>query len=309
MHDFALIPLLIATWQTIYMVFIASFISVLFGLCSGVLLFITSKNQLVANRKFNHSFGFIINVTRSIPFIILMISIIPLTRLIVGSSIGTNAAIVPLTLAAIPFFARIAETALAEVPQGLIKAAQAMGASSWQIIYKVLIPESLLSLIKGATLTIIALIGYSAMAGAVGGGGLGELAINYGYQRFNATVMLETVILLVIIVQLIQSSGDYLARKPRLKLVAVICGLLWIISIGTQLWPTTIAPQKTLKVGIIAGQQEIVMHVAQQVAAQRYGLNLKPIVFNDYILPNTVLNNGEIDANIFQHLPYGSSLF
>ncbi len=293
MHNFAITPLITATWQTIYMVFIASFISILLGLGAGILLFITNNKVL----------GFIINVIRSFPFIILMISIIPLTRFIVGTSIGTNAAIVPLIITAIPFFARIAQSSIAEVPKGLIEAAEAMGATTWQIIYKVLIPESLPSLINGATLTVIALIGCSAMAGAVGGGGLGELAINYGYQRFNVIVMLETVILLIILVQLIQSSGDYLSRTRNLKWVTVFCGALWIACIGSQIWQPTIT-QDVLKVGIIGGPEEKILHVAQKVASERYGLNIKLITFDDYQLPNEALNDGEIDANIFQHVPF-----
>ncbi len=304
MHNLALIPLLTATWQTIYMVFISGFTSILAGLCCGVFLFLTSKNQLLENEYFNKSFGFVINVTRSVPFIILLISIIPLTRLIVGTSIGTNAAIVPLTIGAIPFFARVTESAIAEVPKGLIEAANALGATTWQIVYKVLLPEALPALIKGATLTIISLIGFSAMAGAVGGGGLGELAINYGYQRFNVTVMIETVILLVIVVQIIQSLGDRLAYKPKLKWVALGCGLLWIICIGSQILPAVAPQQKVIKVGIIGGPQEATMHVAQQVAEQHYGIKLQLVIFNDYQLPNESLNNGEIDANIFQHAPF-----
>lgn len=294
MHNLALIPLLSATWQTIYMVFIASFMSILLGLGVGAWLFLNKNKPL----------GFVVNVVRSVPFIILMIAIIPLTRLIVGTSIGTNAAIIPLTIAAIPFFARIAESSLAEVSPGLIEAANAMGATTWQVVYKVLIPEALPSLIKGATITIIALIGYSAMAGAVGGGGLGELAINYGYQRFNVYVMVETVVLLVIIVQLVQSYGDHLAHKPKLKMLAIFCGLFWVICITSQVWPGVGTQQNTLKVGIVGGPQQTVMQVAKQVAKKQYGLNIKLVLFDNYVLPNTALNNGSIDANIFQHIPY-----
>jgi D-methionine transport system substrate-binding protein len=302
MHKLLFIPLLIATWQTIYMVFIASFISVFLGLACGIVLFITKNNGLLEHKHLNRTIGFIVNITRSVPFIILLISIIPLTRLITGTSIGTNAAIVPLAIAAIPFFARITESAIAEVPISLIETANALGATPWQIIYKVLIPEALPGLIKGATLTAITLIGYSAMAGAVGGGGLGEFAINYGYQKFNALVMIETVILLVIIVQLIQTLGNHLAIKPKLKWLAIGCGVFWIICIGSQLWhPTKL---NTIKVGIVGGSQKAILRVAQQVAKQQYGLKIKLVVFSDYQLPNEALNNGDIDANIFQHAPF-----
>jgi D-methionine transport system substrate-binding protein len=234
-----------------------------------------------------------------------MISIIPITRLLVGSSIGTNAAIVPLTLAAIPFFARIAETAIQEVDEGLIEAAQAMGATPWQIIIKVLIPEALPSLISGATLTIISLISYSAMAGAVGGGGLGDLAIRYGYQRFDVMVMLETVVILVVLVQLVQMLGDYSAKFRSLKGFAWLSGILWVLCLVSLLYSYMAIPkQDTLKVGIMSGPQEQIMQVAQQVAAKQYNLNLQLVTFDDYVLPNTALSSANIDANIFQTLPY-----
>jgi D-methionine transport system substrate-binding protein len=302
LNNLALIPLSIATWQTIYMVFIASFCSIFFGLIVGILLFATSKNQLLENKRVNRVLGLIVNLTRSVPFIILLIGIIPFTRLIVGTSIGVNAAVVPLTIAAIPFFARIVESSVAEVSPGLIEAAHALGATSWQTIYKVLIPESLPSLIKGATLTIITLVGYSAMAGAVGGGGLGELAINYGYQRFNLIVMIETIVLLIIIVQLIQSLGNHLTIKPKLKWVGIGCLLLWVVCIGSQVWHPL--NQNTIKVGIVGGSQENILQVAKQVAQKNYGLKIKLVIFNDYQLPNEALNDGDIDANIFQHEPF-----
>ena len=215
--------LALATWQTVYMVFIASFLSILIGTACGVILYLTRKDGLKPQRVIHQILGFVVNIGRSIPYIILMIAVIPLTRLLVGTSIGTNAAIVPLTLAAIPFYARIAEAALNEVPIGLIETAQSIGATTWQTIRKICLPESLPSLIKGATLTIIALVGYSAMAGAIGGGGLGQLAIDYGYQQFNVSVMIITVVVLVVLVQLIQLLGNRLARKPSLKWLGVGC--------------------------------------------------------------------------------------
>lgn len=202
-----------ALWETTYMVLVSSLISAAVGIPFGVALVTTDKGHILENLPFNRVFGAIINAARSTPFIILMVAIIPVTRMIVGTSIGTEAAMVPLTLAAIPFVARIVETSLKEVEYGLIEAALAMGASPLQIIRRVLIPEALPSIVSGLTITVINLINYSAMAGAIGGGGLGDLAIRYGYQRFRGDVMLTTVVILIIQVQLVQSLGDYIARK------------------------------------------------------------------------------------------------
>ena len=204
-------------WETTYMVAVSGIISALVGIPLGIILVTTDKRHILENIPFNRVLGVIINATRSTPFIILMVAIIPLTRLIVGTSIGTNAAIVPLCIAAIPFVARIVESALKEVDYGVIEAAQAMGASPLEIITKVLLPEALPAIILGLTMTIISLIGYSAMAGAIGGGGLGDLAIRYGYQRFRADIMLITVIILIGQVQIVQSTGDYLARRLNKK--------------------------------------------------------------------------------------------
>ncbi len=206
-----------ALWETTYMVAISTFVSALIGIPLGVVLVVTDKNHILENLLINRVLGAIVNAARSTPFIILMVAIIPLTRLLVGTSIGTIAAIVPLSIAAIPFVARLVETALKEVDYGVIEAAQAMGASPTEIITKVLLPESLPSIVLGITLTIINLIGYSAMAGAIGGGGLGDLAIRYGYQRFRVDIMLITVIILIAQVQLVQSCGDYLARRLNKK--------------------------------------------------------------------------------------------
>lgn len=203
--------------ETMYMVAVSSFLSAFFGIPLGVLLLVTDKGHILENAAINKPLGAVVNMLRSIPFIILMVAIIPLTRIIAGSSIGTTAACVPLTLAAIPFAGRLVETALKEVPFGLVEAAQSMGASPFQIIYKVLIPEALPTIIDSMTNVIVNLISYSAMAGAIGGGGLGDLAIRYGYQRFRLDVMLATIAILVIVVQLIQSLGNYLARRVNKK--------------------------------------------------------------------------------------------
>jgi len=200
------------TWQTIYMVLVSSAVAALFGLPLGVILFVTRRHNLLEGVKVNRVLELVVNAVRSIPFIILLVAITPLTRLIVGTSIGTVAAMVPLTIAAIPFFARIVEGALAEVSFGLIEASLAMGATPYQIITKVLIPEAMPSLVRGVTLMLITLVGYSAMAGAIGGGGLGDIAIRYGYQRFEPDVMMMTVLILIVMVQILQWCGDLVAR-------------------------------------------------------------------------------------------------
>jgi|TARA_R110001583_G_scaffold86603_5_gene226248 D-methionine transport system permease protein len=206
-----------ATLDTLYMVAVSGLISTLVGLPLGVMLYVTRPRQILAKPVLNQVLSIITNVGRSIPFIILMVSIIPFTRMLVGTSIGINAASVPLTIAAIPFVARLVEAALNEISPGLIEAAQAMGATPWQIIRKVLIPEARGGIMTGLTITVVTLISYSAMAGAVGGGGLGDLGIRYGYNRFNPTIMLITVVILVIMVQGFQSLGDYLVRKSDRK--------------------------------------------------------------------------------------------
>ncbi|MDI4636132.1 MULTISPECIES: methionine ABC transporter permease [Halomonadaceae] len=206
-----------ATLETLYMVGIAGLIAAAAGIPLGVLLYVTRPGQILANPLTQKVLAIVTNVGRSIPFIILMVAIIPFTRLIAGSSIGTNAAIVPLTIAAIPFVARLVEGALNEVPPGLVEAAQSMGATPYQIITKVLLPEAKGGIINGMTITVVTLISYSAMAGAVGGGGLGDLGIRYGYNRFDPVVMLITVAILVVMVQGFQSLGDHLVRKADHK--------------------------------------------------------------------------------------------
>ena len=209
--------ILIATWETLYMVAISTFLSYILGLVLGIILVITTKNHVAENKSINLVLGVIVNATRSIPFIIFLILVIPLTRWIVGTSIGTIASIVPLTLAAIPFVARLTETSLKEIDWGLIEAALAMGASTWEISTKVLLPEAKPSLILGVAITTINLIGYSAMAGIVGGGGLGTLAYYYGYQRYEDSIMFITVIVLIIMVQAFQMIGDSLAHRATNK--------------------------------------------------------------------------------------------
>ncbi len=201
--------------ETLYMLSISALIAALIGIPLGILLVVTEKNGILSCPLLNKPLSFVVNLVRSIPFIILMVAIIPFTRLVAGSSIGTTAAIVPLTIAAIPYTARMVETSIREIPFGLIEAAESMGASPLQIIWKVLIPEALPSVIENITVVIVSLIGSSAMAGTIGGGGLGDLAIRYGYQRFQADVMIATIVVLIIVVQLIQFIGSNLARRTN----------------------------------------------------------------------------------------------
>ncbi|MBR0261533.1 MAG: ABC transporter permease [Selenomonadaceae bacterium] len=209
-----ILPLLSkALGETIYMVVVSMAIASAIGVPLGVLLHTTAKGQILENVVINQSVGSVVNAVRSIPFIILMVAIIPLTRFIVGSAIGTTAAIVPLVIASIPFIGRQVETSLKEVPSGLVEAALAMGATPFQIISKVLLPEAMPGIVSQLTTVIIALVGESAMAGAIGGGGLGDLAIRYGYQRFRPEVMLATVVVLIVLVQLVQFIGNTLAKK------------------------------------------------------------------------------------------------
>ncbi|WP_430396226.1 methionine ABC transporter permease [Ferrovibrio sp.] len=210
----ALIALLVdALIETAVMVGISGLIATLLGVPLGVVLVVTDRGHILQNLTLNRVLGVIVNATRSTPFIILMVAVIPFTRLIVGTSIGTLAAVVPLTIAAVPFIARLVETALREVPRGLVEAAEAMGATPWQIVTKVLVPEAMPGIVAGLTITLVSLIGYSAMAGAVGGGGLGDLGIRYGYQRFLPEVMAAVVIVLIVFVQGVQSLGDRLVRR------------------------------------------------------------------------------------------------
>ena len=200
-------------WETVVMVGVSGFAGALIGIPLGVLLRLTDKGGAVQNLPVNRTLGAVVNAARSTPFIILLVAVIPLTRALVGTSIGTVAAIVPLTLSAAPFVARLVESALREVDGGLVEAAQAMGASTWQIVFKVLLPEALPGIAAGLTITLITLVGYSAMAGAIGGGGLGDLGIRYGYQRFLPDVMLAVVVVLIVFVQVVQSLGDWLVRR------------------------------------------------------------------------------------------------
>ncbi|MFD2238904.1 methionine ABC transporter permease [Aureimonas populi] len=202
-----------ATLDTLFMVAVSGAIGIALGAPLGVFLATSRKGELFSAPYVNRLLGLVVNATRSTPFIILVVAIIPFTRLVTGTSIGTTAAIVPLTVATIPFVARLVESSIREVDPGLVEAARAMGASPAQIVWKVLVPEARPSIVLGLTLTIVSLIGYSAMVGAVGGGGLGDLGIRYGYQRFMPEMMLAVVVVLIVLVQIVQTSGDLLARR------------------------------------------------------------------------------------------------
>ena len=209
-----MMPLLTkALGETIYMVAISMLIASAIGIPLGVLLHVTAKGEFLDAPMVNRSISAVVNAVRSIPFIILMVAIIPLTRLIVGSAIGTTAAMVPLVIASVPFIGRQVETSLREVPRGLVEAALSMGATPMQIITRVLLPESMPGIVSQLTTVIIALVGESAMAGAIGGGGLGDLAIRYGYQRFRPDIMIATVVILIVLVQLVQFLGNTLATR------------------------------------------------------------------------------------------------
>lgn len=204
-----------ALGQTIYMVGISTILATLIGFILAIILVVTDENGLKPNKIINSVLGFVVNIIRSFPFIILVVAIIPLTRAIVGRSIGETAALVPLTIGAAPFIARVIEGSLKEVDKGLIEAAKSFGASDFQIIFKIMIKEAMPSIISGITLSIISIIGYSAMAGAVGAGGVGAIALTYGYQRFDNEVMIYTVVTLIIIVQLLQGAGNLAYKKLK----------------------------------------------------------------------------------------------
>ncbi|WP_278352649.1 methionine ABC transporter permease MetI [Chryseobacterium gleum] len=201
------------TWETVYMTFLSGFFGFVLGLPVGILLFLTRKGQLLENTFYHRGLSIIVNIFRAIPFIILIVWMIPFTRVLAGTSIGVNAALVPLSVGAAPFIARLVENSLIEVPHGLIETARALGASPLQIIRKVLLPEALPSLINNATITLITLVGYSAMGGAVGAGGLGQVGYQYGYIGYDIVIMNTVLILLVLLVFIIQFMGDRLSKS------------------------------------------------------------------------------------------------
>lgn len=213
MSDAMLWMLLRGTWETILMTFVSGFFGFCLGLPAGVLLFMTRDRQMLANRNVNRTIAVIVNAFRSIPFIILIVWMIPFTRLVVGTSIGVGAALVPLSIGAAPFVARMVENCLLEIPHGLIEAARAMGAKPMQVVNKVLLPEALPAIVNSASITLITLVGYSAMGGAVGAGGLGHIGYQYGYVGYDAVIMNVVLILLVALVFIIQFLGDYISKR------------------------------------------------------------------------------------------------
>lgn len=213
MHDQLIDLLLTGTTDTLIMVGVSAIVAFLIGLPMAVVLVSTSAHGIYPSKPINQALGWIVNITRSVPFLILMVALIPITRWIVGTSYGVWAAVVPLTLAATPFFARIAEVSLREVDQGLIEAAQAIGCNRKQIIWHVLLPEALPGIVAGFTVTLVTMINSSAIAGAIGAGGLGDIAYRYGYQRFDMQIMLAVIVVLVILVMLIQTAGDTLSNQ------------------------------------------------------------------------------------------------
>lgn len=213
MSDSIIDLLLKGTWETIVMTFVSGFFGFVLGLPTGVLLFLTRKNQILEQPILNRTLSVLVNIFRSIPFIILIVWMIPFTRALVGTSIGVSAALVPLSIGAAPFIARLVENSLLGLPSGLIEAARALGATPLQIVYKVLLPEALPSLINAASITLITLVGYSAMGGAVGAGGLGQVGYQYGYIGYDAVTMNSVLALLVLLVFVIQFAGDFLSKR------------------------------------------------------------------------------------------------
>jgi len=213
MSEPMLIMILQGLWETIVMTFVAGFFGFVLGLPTGVLLFMTRKGQISESRLVNGTVSVLVNIFRSIPFIILIVWMIPFTRALVGTSIGVQAALVPLSIGAAPFIARMIENSLIEIPNGLIEAARSMGATPLQIVFKVLLPEALPAIIGSASITLITLVGYSAMGGAVGAGGLGQIGYQYGYVGYDVVVMNTVLVLLVLLVFIIQIAGDFIAKK------------------------------------------------------------------------------------------------
>ncbi len=293
-----------ALLETLFMVFFSGLLSLALGLLLGTLLFLLQPNQALAHATAYRMLSLLTNIGRSFPFIILLIAISPLTRALLGTTIGTTAALMPLTLSAIPFFARLVESAFVALPTGLFETAHALGASTWQLITRFMLPEGAPQLVKGATLTLINLVGYSAMAGAIGGGGLGQLAINEGYQRFNTGVMVQTVVLLIVLVQLIQWLGDWIAHRRAFQSTGWVLLALLLLSTAWSLRPSP-APAEgmpTLRIGVTNPTDRDLLQQANQIAQHQF--KIIPVLFDDYVQPNIALDNGSIDANIFQHLPY-----
>ena len=320
MWDNATIMMLVeGTFVTLYMTLLSTFMGYVLGLPMGIALVITAPKGLRPNKIIYKILDVIVNIVRSIPFLILLILVIPLTRIIVGQSYGPTATIVPLTLAAAPFIARMVESSLLEVDPGVIEAAQSMGANIWTIIWKVMLAESRTSLLVNGTIALGTILGYSAMAGAVGGGGLGDIAIRYGYYRYQTDIMLVTVVLLVLLVQLLQYIGMTISKKldnkvnvinerfrrrnvMKKKVIAWIAVAALSVSALTGCGSKG-TDDKTIKVAATAVPHAEILEQAKPLLAEQ-GYTLEVQVFDDYVQPNEVVESGEFDANYFQHIPY-----
>lgn len=317
--------------ETLLMVGFSGIVTVILGLPLGLLLASSAKNGLRPRPVLHQVLSAVVNVVRSFPFIILIVALIPLTRLITGTSLGWQATVVPLSIGAIPFFARLVESNVAAVPLGKIEAAQMLGASPLQIQWGVQVREARSQLVHSVTLLLITLVGYSAMAGAVGGGGLGQMAINYGYVRFQNDVMITTVVVIVILVQLIQMLGDLVAalitpgaRRGRVNKTAknvtfAVLGVAILVGIfagvqghlGAGFNQTSAGQSRdaedetvTLVVGASPSPQAKILEYVQKELAENEGLNIQVREFSDYVQPNEALANGELDANFYQTVPY-----
>ncbi|SFS13826.1 D-methionine transport system substrate-binding protein [Granulicella pectinivorans] len=315
------------TLQTIAMVVVSALISGLVGTALGVLLVVTEDGGVLPAPWLNRFLNMMTNVGRSIPFIILMVAIIPFTRWVVGTSIGTAAAMVPLVVGAIPYVGRLVEGALRGVNRGVIEAVLTMGATPWQVIRKAYLPEAVPALIRSFTVVTVTLVSYSAMAGTVGGGGLGDLAIRYGYQGFRLDVMVATVIVLIVMIQGIQLSGDLLARyfertgnagtigtlqrqswwrvAPRFA-PTVRWGTIGFLLIGVVvaiLHVRSASLHKPLRIGVNPIPHGEILREVMPIL-EKEGVHVQIIYFSDYIQPNLALASGDIDANLFQHVPF-----
>ncbi len=311
------------TLETLEMVITSAAVSGLFGTVLGVLLVVTERGRVLSAPWTYRVLNTLTNIGRSIPFIILLVAIIPFTRWIVGSAIGTRAAIVPLIVGAIPYVGRLVEATLREVDNGVIEAVLTMGATPWQVIRKAYLPEAVPGIIRAMTVVSITLVSYSAMAGAVGGGGLGDLAIRYGYQGFRTDVMVGTVAVLVLMIQGMQWSGDVfaryyqrdtapalsrgrrsLSRASRATAAFVSAGVvLGGLAAGVVTLHRSAAGPRPLRVGVCPiPHAEILEHLRPML--RRQGIELEILPFNDYIQPNLALSSGDLDANFFQHVPF-----
>ncbi len=310
------------TLQTLLMVGVSALLSGIGGLGLGVALVVTEHRRVLSAPWLFRFLNAITNVGRSIPFIILLVAILPFTRFLVWTAIGTAAAIVPLVIGAIPYVGRLVQGALHEVDPGVIEAVIAMGATPSQVIRRVYLPEALPALIRAMTVVTITLVSYSAMAGAIGGGGLGDLAIRYGYQGFRLDVMIATVVELVLLIQLVQFVGDHLAnhfqhrnttaaskKSSRSKIIAVVAiaaSVLVLVCIAYRRHNAIANPPKVLRIGVNPLPHGEILEAALPLLKQQ-GVLVQIVYFSDYVQPNLALVSGDLDANYFQHVPFMES--